>query len=279
MSGSCLRRFSETGSSVGSVLTPSRATDDVDTDETPGVSQDGGISLLDSSSQRSKQSASSDSRMSHWTYGIIDRMSSRSLIFIDGESSGDDDTFDGSKFFKETPLKVPSVRALGGTKVQTVPGSPCSTGVIEDDPFMANTLPPSPTWSNSSTPHPDETRITARRVNQKRRPSIEKTGTRETLKGGDKSKNSSKQRVVRTKIGSPSATSRKTATQYQPLFNASFPPTDAFFPTKSRNTATGTHNTRRSLPSPILPPPSPRRVSRSVENASPRVKPRSRSNH
>lgn len=249
MSGSCLRRFSESASSTaGSMYSPTtpRSGSDV-----PKASEE--TSTVDSSSQRSRRSS-----MSHWTYGIIDRMSSRSLIFIDGESSGDDDTFDGSRLSSARP-KVPSLRELGGSQVQSV----------SHDTHMTNT-PPSPTDISKDLPQDDSP---SPRLTQKRRPSMEKQGIRETSPTGSKSRN--KHRTVRTKFGSPSTSTRKKSVEQQPMFHTNFPPTDAFFGDHSRGIA-ASHNNRRSLPVPVLPPPSPRNA---IKNRPKSSKHRSRSNH
>lgn len=246
MSGSCHRRFSEPASTMSPQS--SRGTSEKDA-AVYKSSRDN--STVDSSSQRSKRS------LTHWTYGVVDRMSSRSLIFVDGDSSEDDDTFDGNRFSTAgSTFKAPSVRELGGSRIQTTEGHMVNTSPSPDDCDTPR--------ASLATPSP--------RLHQKRRPSTEKH--RDMPSVGAKTK-ANKPRMVRTKVGSPSTTTRKTSTEN--TFHASFPSHGAFHG-GNHVPAASPRNRRapRRQSMPILPPPpSPRKTNEKAHGS----KQRSRRNH
>ena len=129
MSGSCHRRYSEPASPV---RPPANVRAEKKKNKGRAASQD--CSFAGSaSSVASGMTNDTESRMSNWTYGVIDRMSSKCLIFVDDGSSEEDQAGDSSlhgsglsqdtsAFSLDPELKVPSGRELGDST-----GSVCAT--------------------------------------------------------------------------------------------------------------------------------------------------------
>jgi hypothetical protein len=227
----------------------------------------------DSSSQRSKKSGNPEARMSHWTYGIIDRLSSRSLIFIDGDSSDEDDSVDGHRFSQRSTLKAPSTQELDASSIQSPFMAELShktsethlvniprrsdaqprPNAIGHQTHMTNTFPITISSLNPNERGPQE-RASPPRPKHKRRASYEKTSNQDsavTPMGA----------ILRKKlpfVRSPTRPTRKA------------PSDQTFDPFSIRAASHGEHshcstihkNTRSQASEfpPFLPPPSPRKA-------------------
>lgn len=124
MSGSCHRRYREPTSPPANVCTEKRK-------KSKAAYQDCSAGTS-ASSLTSGMSNDTESRISNWTYGVIDRMSSKCLIFVDDDSADEDQAGDScfhvgglsqdtSAFSLDSELKAPSGRELGASS-----GSDCA---------------------------------------------------------------------------------------------------------------------------------------------------------
>ena len=185
--------------------------------------------------------------MSHWTYGIIDRLSSRSLIFIDADDSDEDESLNGNKISRGSMLKAPSTHELSASGIQSNFVSEGSHKTPET--HMVNTPPRS-----TASPCPNESCRREfhypYRLAQSRRPSHEST-----INGDVTPLLTSKFRIVRTKVDSPKKPTRK----------VSFAQACDPFSACEDSTPSSVHNKKRTQVSSdsllFLPPPSPRKAS------------------
>jgi len=201
--------------------------------------------------------------MSHWSDSVIDRMSSRSLIFVDGDGSDDDDAFIGSKVSRKSTLKIPPPRELGNSSFRSERrGSGAvvghgSYGAAET--HMTNTSPKG--ISSSPTRRGPRNYIPPPQQTQKRRQSNEKSGTRDNNVAPVGARLKNKLRIARSKTNGPSGPVAAKPSTNQ-IFHASFPPHVAFH-SENFNHVPVTNDRRsperESLPN--LPPQSSRAAS------------------
>lgn len=243
--GSCHRLLVEPASPFSQPSMIPRVVDAAKTQTVPQASSSG----VDSSSQRSKTSDDAEARMANWTNGIIDRLSSRSLIFIDdADGSDEEESAQGIKFSMSTAVKAPSRHELIASGLQ----SKLSERRHEIAETQKDAQHPSDQQQSPFAPP---------RLTQKRRPSYEKISIRDVTPTDALMK-----MKPRIKLASPKKPARKVARE------------QAFDPFSSHGSANGEdpqyaslHGQIRiqanqsSLPS-CLPPKSPNSRNRSQKS-------------